>query len=411
MKAALDAAALFKLAGRNLFRQRARTAMALAAVAFGVASLILSGGFVRDLYFQLGEALIRSQSGHLQIARAEYFAAGSRSPEKHRIGPERVKATIAAVPGVTTAMARLSFSALLNNGRVDVPVVGEGIEPAQEATLTTAVRMLSGRALSEKDQYGMVVGEGLARSLQVDPGDSVTLLASTIDGALNTVEFEVVGVFQSFSKEYDERALKIPLTAAQELLATPDANLIVILLDRTGTTATAYDEVAKRLHSAGLVVKRWEEINDFYANTVALYDRQFAVLRIIILVMVVLGVANAVNMSVLERTGEFGTMRALGNHGGFVVRLILGECLLLGLVGALVGVVGGVLLAALISWLGIPMPPPPNSNAGYTARIMIELDIVWQAALVGVTAAVLSGVLPALRMRKVAIVDALRTAI
>jgi putative ABC transport system permease protein len=116
-------------------------------------------------------------------------------------------------------------------------------------------------------------------------------------------------------------------------------------------------------------------------------------------------------MSVLERTGEFGTMRALGNQGRFVVRLILGECFLLGLVGASVGVAGGVLIAALISWLGIPMPPPPNSNAGYTARILIELDIIWQAALVGVAAAVLSGVLPALRMRRVAIVDALRTAV
>lgn len=405
-------AGLLTLASRNLFRQRARTATALAAVAFGAASLILSGGFVQDLYFQLGEALIRSQSGHLQLARAEYFSGGSRAPEKHRIArPEKIKAQIAQVPGVTNVMARLSFSGLLNNGRVDVPIVGEGIEPAQEAALTTATRMLAGRRLAEKDRYGMAVGEGLAHSLRVRPGDSVTLLASTIDGALNTVDFEIVGVFRSFSKEYDERALKVPLKAAQELLATPDANLIVVLLDRTERTDAAYDEIAKEAGPARLVVKRWQEINDFYANTVALYDRQFAVLRIIILVMVVLGVANAVNMSVLERTGEFGTMRALGNRGGFVVRLIIGECFVLGLLGALAGVISGILLAAAISWIGIPMPPPPNSNAAYTARIMIEPAIVWQAALVGVAAAVLSGVLPALRMRRVGIVDALRTAI
>ena len=405
-------ASLFTLASRNLFRQGGRTATALAAVAFGVASLILSGGFVQDLYFQLGEALIRSQSGHLQLARAEYFAAGSRSPEKYRIvAPVQVKAQIAQVSGVTNVMARLSFSALLNNGRVDVPVLGEGIEPAQEAALTTATRMVSGRRLSEEDRYGMVVGEGLAQSLRVGPGDSVTVLASTIDGALNAVEFEVVGVFRSFSKEYDERALKVSLAAAQELLATPDANLIVVLLDRTERTDAAYEEIAEKAGPARLVVKRWQEINDFYANTVALYDRQFAVLRIIILVMVVLGVANAVNMGVFERMSEFGTMRALGNRSGFVVALILTECLLLGVAGAVIGALAGSLLAGAISLIGIPMPPPPNSNAGYTAQILLLPEIVVQAFTVGAVATLLSGVIPALRARRVAIVDALRTAI
>ena len=65
-----------------------------------------------------------------------------------------------------------------------------------------------------------------------------------------------------------------------------------------------------------------------------LSTRELAVLRLIVLVMVVLGVANAVNMGVFERMGEFGTMRALGNRGRFVVGLILSECLLLGLAGA-----------------------------------------------------------------------------
>lgn len=403
---------LFKLASKNLFRHRGRTAAALAAVAFGVAALILSGGFVQDLYFQLGESLIRSQSGHLQIARAEYFAAGSRSPEKFRIeDPQQVKERLARIDGVTHLMARLSFSALLNNGRVDVPVFGEGIEPEQEAALTTAAQMLSGRRLSEKDRYGVVVGEGLARSLRVAPGDPVTLLASTLDGALNTVEFEVVGVFRSFSREYDERALKVSLHAAQELLATSDANLIVVLLDRTERTAAAYEEVARAIGPRGLVVKRWEEVNDFYANTVALYDRQFAVLRIIILIMVVLGVANAVSMGVFERMSEFGTMRALGNRSRFVFALILGECLLLGIAGAAVGVIAGAIIALGASAIGIPMPPPPNSNVGYTAQIHVLPAVVMQALTVGVLATVLSGVLPALRARRVGIVDALRSAI
>lgn len=402
---------LLQLALRNLLRHRVRTGTALAAVAFGVAAMILAGGFVHDLYFQLGEALIRSQSGHLQVGQPAVFAQGSRTPERHRIAePEQVKAQLAGVPGVTHVMARLNFTGLLNNGKVDVPIFGEGIEPEPEAELARSIRILAGRRLGVDDRRGILVGEGLAQILKLAPGDPVTVVASTIDGAMNTGDFDVVGVFRSFSKEYDERALRLPLAAVQELLGTHDATLVVVLLDRTERTSAAAFDAQRRLSSTGLAVKRWQEINDFYANTVALYDRQFAVLRLIILFMVLLGVANAVNMSVFERMSEFGTMRALGNRSGFVVALVLTECLLLGVAGAGVGMLVGALLAGLISWIGIPMPPPPNSNAGYTARILLLPPIVWQAFTIGAVATLLSGVVPASRARRIAIVDALRTA-
>jgi len=200
------------------------------------------------------------------------------------------------------------------------------------------------------------------------------------------------------------------LDAAQELLDTAQANLIVVLLSRTGATASAAAYARAALADTGLAVRRWEEVNDFYANTVALYERQFAVLQIIILFMVLLGVSNAVNMGVFERTSEFGTMRALGNRGRFVVALVLTECLLLGLAGAAVGVIAGTLSASAISVIGIPMPPPPNSNVGYTARIMLLPVSILQAFAIGALSTLLAGVMPAFRTRRFSVVDALRAA-
>jgi putative ABC transport system permease protein len=401
---------LLQLAARNLLRHRARAGTALAAIAAGVMSMILAGGLVQDMYTTLGEALIYSQSGHLQAGHPAIFSHGSRAPEKFLIAaPERVKARLSEMEGVTHVMARLSFSGLLNNGKVDLPIIGDGVEPELEANLARSISMLSGRLLSGRDRNGILVGEGLARALQLEVGDPVTVVASTLDGAVNTGDFEVVGVFRSFSKEYDERAVRLPLAAAQDLVGTIGANLIVLLLDRTERTSAAAAAAGTALAGSGLAVKRWEEVNDFYANTVALYDRQLAVLRVIMLFMVLLGVANAVNMSVFERMSEFGTMRALGNRSGFVVALILTECLLLGVAGALVGAVAGSLLAVVISAIGIPMPPPPNSNAGYTAQIPLLPAIVAQSFAIGVTSTLLSGLLPALKARRVGIVDALRT--
>ncbi len=155
-------------------------------------------------------------------------------------------------------------------------------------------------------------------------------------------------------------------------------------------------------------VKTWIELNDFYEKTVALYERQFGVLQLIILAMVLLSVANSVNMSVFERVGEFGTLMALGNHSGYVTRLVIAENALQGLIGSAIGVVAGVALALAISAIGISMPPPPNANIGYTATIRIVPTVIAMAFAVGLVATVCAAIFPARRVGKIPVVDALR---
>ena len=400
---------MWKLALRNIFRHRLRTAMTLCAIVFGVVGLILAGGFVQDIFIQLGEALIHSQTGHLQVARADFHEKGSRSPEKYLIGePEPLRATIAAMPEVDDVLARLAFSGLLGNGRSDLPVIGEGVEPAREARLGSYLIVTAGRRLEDRDAFGLMAGQGLAQALGIKPGDRVTLLVNTAEGALNSLDFEVVGIFQSFSKDYDARAVRIPLASAQELLATPGANTLIVSLKRTQDTAAVATRLRATHAGAGLEVKTWVELNDFYYKTVALYERQFGVLQTIILVMVLLSVANSVNMSTFERIGEFGTMMALGNRSGHVFRLVLAENLVLGAAGSLLGLVLGIALAWIISAVGIPMPPPPNANIGYTAYIRIVPAAVLTAAAIGFVATVGAALLPARRVSRIPVVEALR---
>jgi putative ABC transport system permease protein len=403
---------MLRFAARNVFRHTGRSAITLAAIGFGVVALIVSGGFVENLYRQLGEAIIHSQVGHLQVAQPALFAEGSRSPEKHRIADlEEVKSELAGIDGVKQVAARLSFVGLLSNSRTDLPVIGEGIEPGKESELMSSIKVLAGRPLGPQDRHAALVGEGLAQSLALAPGDLVTFLVSTIDGGLNTAELEVVGVFRSFSRDYDARAVKIPLESAQELMTTQDANTIVLLLTDTRHTARALSQASILMQRPGLAVRSWEQLNDFYRNTVELYDRQFSVLKIVILFMVALGVGNAVNMAAFERLSEFGTMRALGNRPSQVVRLMMAECLLLGAIGAFGGFVIGAALGMLLSAIGIPMPPPPNSNVGYRAAIDLQPDVMLESAGVGFVAALIAGVIPALRAIRIPIVDALRRAV
>ena len=400
---------MLKLALRNIIRKKTHTAMTLAAIVCGVAGLILAGGWVNDIFLQLGEALIHSQSGHLQVYKQGFYAAGSRAPEKYLIAnPDDVTKRLASSADVDIVMARLNFSGLLNNGRTDMPIIGEGVEPGKETRLGSFVQIMKGRRLADKDSFGIEVGQGLAKALKLSPGDSVNLLANTLEGALNNLEFEVIGVFQSFSNDYDARAVKIPLAAAQELLANKGVNALVISLKRTEDTDRVATQLKTKFAPSGLEVKTWVELNDFYEKTVDLYKRQFGVMQFIILFMVLLGVANSVNMSVFERVGEFGTMMSLGNRRSQVSRLIMTESVLLGLIGGCVGVILGVALALIISAIGIPMPPPPNANVGYIARVQLVPSALLISFFIGFVATVLAAILPAKKVSRTPIVDALR---
>lgn len=400
---------MFKLAFRNIFRNRLRTALTLAAIVCGVAAVIVSGGFVEDVFVQLRESTIHSRLGHAQIYRAGYLDYGQREPTRYLIeDPQPLVDRVRALPHVQDVMTRVNFSGLANNGRADLPIIGEGVEADKEARLGTAMSFIAGHTLQDAEPFGVIVGEGVATALQLKLGSPLNLNVSTPDGALNTLEFTVVGIFRSFSKDYDDRAVRIAQAAAQELLFTPAIHSVVVALDDTAHTDAVVSQLRKQLGPLGYEVKSWQQLADFYNKTVALYQRQFGALQLIILVMLVLSVASTVNMVVYERTGEFGTLLAFGLKRRQIFRLVLLENTLLGLIGGALGVTVGMALAAAISAIGLPMPPPPGSNAAYTASIRIVPWIVGVAALTGAAAATLAAMLPGRRASRLAVVDALR---
>ena len=400
---------MLKLAFRNIFRNRLRTGLTLGAIVCGVAAIIVSGGFVEDVFVQLRESTIHSQLGHLQVVREGYLEAGNREPNRYLIqDPQAVTKVLAKLPQVQDVMTRLNFSGLANNGRADLAIVGEGVEPDKEARLGSALTFVAGRNLKDDDAFGVVVGEGVAQALKLEPGSPLNLTVNTADGALNSLEFEVVGVFRSFSKEYDDRAVRIPQAAAQELMFTPAVHTVVVLLADTAATDSVVATARQALAGQGYEVKPWHELADFYAKTVALYRRQFGALQFIVMLMLVMSVASTVNMVVHERTGEFGTLLAVGLRRRQVFKMVLLENAVLGVVGGVLGVGLGVGLALLLSAAGLEMPPPPGSNSGYTAVIRIVPGVLVVAAVTGALAAMLASILPGRRAARLPVVDALR---
>lgn len=397
------------LAMRNVLRQRRRSSIGVASVAFGVIALLLAGGFIEWVFWGMREGTIRSRLGHVQIMQPGYLESGTADPFAHLLpGTSPVLAKLEQDQRVRTVAPRLAFSGLASFGDATLSFLGEGMDPAREEELNSSVVMIAGERLSVDDPKGIIMGWGLAANLGTKVGDTVVLLATNGSGGINAVEVKVRGLFSTVTKAYDDAALRVPLAVARELLRVKGSHTWVLLLDRTERTEAVVTELRRELPARELQVIPWYELADFYNKTVELFSRQVAVMKLIVAVIIVLSIANTMTMSVLERTGEIGTSLALGVPRIRVLGQIVLEGLLLGAIGGVGGIVVGFTLAELISWVGIPMPPPPGMARGFSGKILVTGGLMSEAFLLALVTALAASLYPAWKASRMVIVDALR---
>jgi putative ABC transport system permease protein len=399
------------LAVRSVSRNRARSAFALVAVAFGVVAVVLSAGFTEWQFDALRESTIRAQFGHMQITRPGFFSSGAADLHSYLLAdrPDYI-AQLERTRHVRLVASRLSFAGLVSHGETTVSFLAEGVEPEKERELSDQVLIIRGSDLAAEDKSGILLGEGLAESLGVEPGGRVVVLGNTASGSVNAIEGTVRGIFRTNTKAYDDAALRMPLGLARQLLRVSGSHRWVVLLDDTDYTDRVVAQVNALNAQLGekLEVTPWYALADFYRKTVDLFSRQMTVVKVIIQAIIVLSILNTMMMSVVERTGEIGTMMATGTRRRRVLRLFVTEGLVLGLIGGAIGLVIGFLLAKGISFVGIPLPPPPGSNRPFTGQIFVTGGVAFNAFVLTAISATLASIYPAWRASRLDIVNALR---
>lgn len=398
-----------RLAFRNLLRHRRRTLVCLGMIISAFCALVAFHGFSRHALDALEAGAVDSIYGNLQVAKQSYF---DRSPVKNPrdvflANPDTLIERLSGIPGVTDVSGRLSFFSLLSNSDQSVSGRGIGLEVAKEKSIWKHMLILDGEKFSATSNREILIGHGLNKAIHAKPGDRLSLVTSTLDGTVNGIDVTVRGIFAIGITEIDDFVFFIPHQAARHLI---DADSFETLFIKTRPEIAAEDmreHVIAAVKDEGLTVKTWRELAILFLQVEQFWDTQNLIILSILGVLIFLGIANTVSMTIMERTSEIGTLRAIGFEKRDLKIIFLLESVLMGVAGILLSLPVSLLVILLVNSSGASIMLP-------TASFPLEIKILFTKA--GFGQAIFTSIavpfiatLPALRqILKKSIVDSLR---
>jgi putative ABC transport system permease protein len=365
----------FGIGLRNLRRNSRRSLTTIFSIAFGFAAVGLFSGYTKEVYAGLTQQAVHGELlGHLTIVKRGMREEGRLHPERFLLHPDEI-ARLSGIVGQRYAGARvaprLGLSGLASNGRVSTIFLAEGVAPADMRALrardgaAAALSRGDSARLAEDSPQGVVMAGGLAGMLGLKAGDDASMLVSTLHGQANASDATVIGTYNTGNAGLEDKAIFMPLAMAQSLYDAPDrADRLTVLLPGLEQTDSARRLLAADFAAAGLDVEvsTWRELSAFYRQVKGMFDMIFGFILCIVLTIVVMSVTNSMRMSVIERTREIGTLRAIGLRRTAVVRLFTTEALLLAVLGGLGGLALMLAVRAGVNAAQFAYTPPNSSG-------------------------------------------------
>ena len=388
-----------KMAILNLLRNKRRTLVMILTVALGIGALFFFDGLDNGVLYTYRESTIHFKWGHGQLNTRGYRDNSWDKPWEHWMAAsEELLGRIRSLPGVTHVFPRIDFYTLITNGQVNISAKGTGVDGKEEADFFADTNIIAGSNLRDQPD-GILIGSGLANSLNAKVGSRLTLFTNNVYGSYNGVDVTVVGIFQGGIKELDDRYFRMQRQQVMKLMETDKIESIAIGL----ASDKRWAEFARAAESLfpDLEATSFEELDKFYyLNAVMWLEQQFGILMTIILIIVLLGIINIVSFSILERTREIGNLRANGESSLAIMGLFFQENLLTAIIGGVMGIILTYLVNELFFRQGLWMPPPPGLTKAFLVKVMLRPQWALTAITVGISVSLLATLVASWRQVK-----------
>jgi ABC-type lipoprotein release transport system permease subunit len=344
-----------RIALRGLARNPRRAALTLGSLGAGLAAYLFLSALAQGFFLQMRDNATGLVTGHLQVE-----VKGFRDELDAKLtlaNSAGLLTRVRASPFVAAAAPRLQAMAMMSSPTQSEPVVLYGVDPEAERAVTRLHRQIrEGNYLSPGSSREIIIGRGLAERLGVRLGEKIVVIAPAADGALGSAALRVTGIFETDNDVLDRNVALTALPAARELLGVPrEAATIVVRLKDIEALDAAAVSLAETLTASGQEAVTWKTMLPEAVQMLELIRVNLYIILLVVFTVVALGVANTLLMAVLERTREFGLQLALGTRPGLILRTVLYESLMLGVLGLAAGIVLGSLIVGYYHTYGFDL--------------------------------------------------------
>jgi len=401
-----------RVAWRNLWRRRLRTWMSACAMGFAIFLVSVGMSFQAGTYDAWIEAATSLTAGHLQLQHPAYFD----NPEvRHQLDDGNTLArSIEATPGVVAVAPRAEAFALVSAGERSFGALVMGVDPERDAVLSTLPDQLTaGEYLPRPDSA--FLGAALATNIGAQLGSEIVVLGSASEGGVGAVVATVDGLFETGQPDLDRSVLQVGLAAMQAGFELGDAVHRVVIEARSARHATDLKSVLQAHAPAGVRFLDWNELVPELEQAIQIDKVSAAMIYWLLLIVVAMSVINAFIMTVFERTREFGMLLAIGMRPNAIVGMLGIEAVCIWAIGAVIGIVLCVLVVTPIAMVGIDvggmegmeemaaqLMMPDRLHPALNFRVLTETPALMLAGTL------LGALIPALRVRRMRPVEALR---
>ncbi|MFH5833795.1 ABC transporter permease [Halalkalibaculum sp. DA384] len=336
----------FKLAWRNIWRNRRRTIITLASIVVAVALSAITRSSQEGQYDNMIESTVGTFTGYIQVHANGYW--DEQTLNNSFVLSDSLQQQVRQVESVTTIAPRIESYALAATSEQSRPAMVMGIDVEAERALSAPQnRLREGRYFESNSEQAALVGHELMERLDAQIGDSLVLIGQGYRGMNATGLYPIRGTVSYPNPQLNSSLVYLPLEAAQNFFVAPDRiTTAALILDDAREVQPSVQQLRNRLSPDRYEVMSWEELMPELQQAIQA-DRGSGIIILMVLYMVVgFGILGTVLMMVSERTYEFGVMLSVGTPRSMILKILSCEVILISMLGSGLG----ILVSLPISW-------------------------------------------------------------
>ncbi len=341
----LDLKNMIRLAWRNVWRNKRRTILTFLTILVGAAMIILNNAFAKGGHDQMITDAVSLNSGHVQIHEDGFWE--NQTIDYAFVMTDSLKKKLESDKRIAGYCPRIQAGGLLSFGENTSPAMIQGIDPVMEKNVSIIHQrvMKGGRFLAADDDKKIVIGTTLSKNLGAGVGNTISMISQGFDGSIAAENLEIAGIINTGNPEYDRMLALIPISAADRAFSMMGyIHSVAIKLNDPADMPDIVTSLLKTSGSGKIEVLGWDRLMPELVQFIAMDDFNAYIFNFILFMIVAFGILNTIQMSVFERTREFGIMLAIGTGPGQVIKIVLIESFFITIIGTALGVVSGSIL-------------------------------------------------------------------